>query len=82
LHLSPNQYHLINPNYSPYTNEARIIFNDNINIWLDFVNIGIGVWIGYVVGFLLGLFSFVVYVINYLLLEIGMMRKSKSQFLL
>ncbi|MBU3188387.1 DUF1361 domain-containing protein [Clostridium bowmanii] len=52
IHLSSNQYHLINPNYSPYTREARIIFNDNVNIWLDFVNISIGVWIGYVVGFI------------------------------
>jgi len=52
IHLSLNQYHLINPNYSPYTNEARIIFNDNINIWLDFVIIAVGVWIGYVVGFI------------------------------
>ena len=51
IHL-PNEYHIINPNYSPYSNEARIIFNDDIEIWLDFINIGIGVWIGYVVGFI------------------------------
>lgn len=52
IHLNSNEYHLINPNYSPYTTEARIIFNDNVSIWLDFVNIGIGVWIGYAVGFI------------------------------
>ena len=52
IHLSTNQYHIINPNYSPYSNELRIMFNDNISIWFDFVNIGIGVWIGYVVGFI------------------------------
>lgn len=52
IHLSTNKYHVINPNYSPYSNESKIIFNDNIIIWFDFVNIGIGVWIGYVVGFI------------------------------
>jgi len=52
IHLSSNEYHIINPNYFPYSNESRFIFNDNINIWFDFVNIGIGVWIGYVVGFI------------------------------
>ena len=52
IHLSTNQYHIINPNYSPYSNELKILFNDNISIWFDFVNIGIGVWIGYVVGFI------------------------------
>jgi len=52
IHLSTNEFHLINPNYEPYANEARILFNDNITIWLEFVTIGIGVWIGYTVGFL------------------------------
>jgi len=52
IHLSSNEYHIINPNYFAYSNESRFIFNDNINIWFDFVNIGIGVWIGYVVGFI------------------------------
>lgn len=52
IHLSPSEYHLLNPNFTPYSGEARIIFNDNIDLWIDFINIGIGVWIGYLVGFI------------------------------
>ena len=52
IHLSTNEYYIINKNYSPYSSELKYMFNDNIKIWLDFVIIGIGVWIGYVVGFI------------------------------
>lgn len=50
IHISSSKFHLANPNYIPYGTEPRIIYNDNFKIWLGFINIGVGVWIGYMLG--------------------------------
>lgn len=52
IHLSSNNYYVINPNYTPYSTQPRILFNDEFKVWIDFFNIGIGVWIGYITGFI------------------------------
>ncbi|WP_027624328.1 DUF1361 domain-containing protein [Clostridium lundense] len=52
IHLSTNKYYFSNPNYKPYSNVPRVIYNKDFSIWFDFINIGIGVWLGYIVGFL------------------------------
>jgi Predicted membrane protein len=52
IHISTNDYYMLNPNYIPYSTQPRILFNDNIGIWIDFINIAIGVWIGYMLGFI------------------------------
>lgn len=52
IHLSTNKYYFLNPNYKPYSNIPRVIYNEDFSIWFDFINIGIGVWIGCIVGFL------------------------------
>lgn len=52
IHLSTNKYYFPNPSYKPYSNIPRVIYNGDFSIWFDFINIGIGVWIGCIVGFL------------------------------
>ncbi|MEW8974366.1 MAG: DUF1361 domain-containing protein [Tissierellaceae bacterium] len=52
IHISPNEYYLINPNYTPYSGQPKILFNDDIRIWIDLINIAIGVWLGYTAGFI------------------------------
>lgn len=52
IHLSSNNYYISNPDYTPYSNLPRILFNDDPKIWFDLFTIGIGVWIGYTTGFI------------------------------
>ncbi|KAJ52913.1 hypothetical protein CTM_04648 [Clostridium tetanomorphum DSM 665] len=52
IHLSTNKYYFSNPDYKLYSNVPPIIYNEDVSIWLDFINIGIGVLIGCIVGFL------------------------------
>ncbi|QAA35093.1 hypothetical protein C1I91_27545 [Clostridium manihotivorum] len=52
IHIIGNKYVLSRPIHPNYAITNRIMFNDNFKIWLDFVNIAIGVWLGYIVGFI------------------------------
>jgi uncharacterized membrane protein len=52
IHLSSNKYYIPNPAYTPYSSLPRTLFNDDPSVWLDFFTIGVGVWLGYITGFL------------------------------
>jgi uncharacterized membrane protein len=52
IHLSANNYYFSNPDYTPYSTVPRILFNDDPKIWYDLFTITIGVWIGYMSGFI------------------------------
>ncbi|GFP78409.1 DUF1361 domain-containing protein [Clostridium fungisolvens] len=52
IHIVSNKYYLAKPIHPNYAITNKILFNDNFKIWVDFVNIAIGAWLGYVVGFL------------------------------
>lgn len=51
IHLENNKYNILISQGSLYTN-AKYIFNTDMGIWLDFFNIALGVWIGYMLGFI------------------------------
>lgn len=52
IHLSSNKYYMDNPAYTPYSSLPRTVFNDDPVIWFDLFTIGVGVWIGYMTGFI------------------------------
>jgi uncharacterized membrane protein len=52
IHLSSNKYYIPNPDYTPYASVPRMFFNDDPAVWYDFFTISIGVWIGYITGFI------------------------------
>jgi uncharacterized membrane protein len=51
IHLSTNKYYIANPKYTPYSGLPRILFSDDYKIWLNLINITIGVCIGWIFGF-------------------------------
>lgn len=52
IHLSTKKFYVSNPNYIPYGLEPKVLYNKDLKVWLEFINIAIGVWLGYVVGFI------------------------------
>lgn len=52
IHLSANKYYIANPKYTPYSGLPITLFNDNYKIWLNLINITIGVCLGWVSGFI------------------------------
>lgn len=50
IHISSSKFYIPNPNYVRYGTEPYTLFNDDFKIWIGFVSIGIGVWIGYMLG--------------------------------
>lgn len=52
IHINPKEFIIQNPNYIQYSDQHRIIFNSDLKIWIHFMNICVGVWLGYTSGFL------------------------------
>ncbi|MBL4937265.1 DUF1361 domain-containing protein [Clostridium sp. YIM B02515] len=50
IHINSNKFFIPNPKYVPYGLEPKTLFNDNFKLWLNYINIGIGVWLGYMFG--------------------------------
>lgn len=50
IHINSNKFFIPNPKYVPYGLEPKTLFNDNFKLWLNYINIGMGVWLGYMFG--------------------------------